>query len=578
MMNIFHKFVKKIRSLAICTTYCHFDVVREVAKSLGMREVVESGSWDIFWTDMSVSMERAKNMKGYQRINHFPGMSEICRKDLLARNLMRMKKSFPEDYAFFPKTWILPADYGDLSNGRSSKKGKIFILKPFLSSQGRGIFLSIGLKNIPYFERMICQRYITKPFLIDGFKFDLRVYTLVTSCVPLRVYVYNEGLARFATKKYSRPSNCNLTNVYMHLTNYALNKFSRAYIADGEFGSKRKISSLNTWLSDRGFDVTSIWNKIDDVIIKTLLSAHQTLKHNYSVCFSSRKLHQACFELLGFDIILDHKLQPFLLEVNHSPSFGTKSEVDKEVKTNLILDTFQILNINKMEKKKIIREEKQRCKGRLLQGIRNRLDTHEEMSRREQRLQDQKKWEKEHMGNFRMIYPMENSLKYDEFIKDDVSIFQPTIATRTYEEAVRRSRTEIEVKGKLGAEKIKNVNMKDKKEQNKKIINDNPGKHNLENKVKTSSAATERTKTSKLEVSQICESGDYHTEENYVRNSFKPQVMETELEKKARLLSQQAREKMIKNTDLVAQIYFSLKRQNLLSNEDKRKYGHLKEK
>ncbi|OON17051.1 hypothetical protein X801_07119 [Opisthorchis viverrini] len=44
------------------------------------------------------------------KINHFPGMSELCRKDSLARNLNRMAKIFPKEYAIFPKTWSLPAE------------------------------------------------------------------------------------------------------------------------------------------------------------------------------------------------------------------------------------------------------------------------------------------------------------------------------------------------------------------------------------------------------------------------------------------------------------------------------------
>lgn len=59
---------------------------------------------------------------------------------------------------------------------------------------------------------MVCQQYVSKPFLIDGFKFDLRVYVLVTSCDPLRIFVYEDGLGRFATLKYVDPSNNNLVS------------------------------------------------------------------------------------------------------------------------------------------------------------------------------------------------------------------------------------------------------------------------------------------------------------------------------------------------------------------------------
>ena len=67
---------------------------------------------------------------------------------------------------------------------------------------------------------MVCQQYVSKPFLIDGFKFDLRVYVLVTSCDPLRIFVYEDGLGRFATLKYVDPSNNNLVSKV-----YSLRKF-----------------------------------------------------------------------------------------------------------------------------------------------------------------------------------------------------------------------------------------------------------------------------------------------------------------------------------------------------------------
>lgn len=51
----------------------------------------------------------------------------------------------------------------------------------------------------------VIQEYIPNPLLIDGYKFDLRIYVLISSCSPLRIFVYNEGLVRLATEPYVSP-------------------------------------------------------------------------------------------------------------------------------------------------------------------------------------------------------------------------------------------------------------------------------------------------------------------------------------------------------------------------------------
>lgn len=67
----------------------------------------------------------------------------------------------------------------------------------WIGSDADGSYLSISL---------------FQPFLIDGFKFDLRIYTLVTSCDPLRIFLFKDGLARFATNKYIEPTHNNVVS------------------------------------------------------------------------------------------------------------------------------------------------------------------------------------------------------------------------------------------------------------------------------------------------------------------------------------------------------------------------------
>jgi len=77
---------------------------------------------------------------------------------------------------------------------------------------------------------MIVQEYLTTPLLIDGYKFDIRLYCMALSVDPLQIYLYKEGLVRLATEKYTGPSAKNFNRKYVHLTNYAINKLNPQFV------------------------------------------------------------------------------------------------------------------------------------------------------------------------------------------------------------------------------------------------------------------------------------------------------------------------------------------------------------
>nr|XP_050863477.1 tubulin polyglutamylase TTLL13-like [Vespula vulgaris] len=562
---------KKRRYLTICTSNCKYDVVRRVAARFGMKEVTEDSSWNLYWTDLSVSIERAKDMKRYQKVNHFPGMTEICRKDLLARNLNRMLKLFPKDYNFFPKTWCFPADHGDAIAYSKIRRAKTYIIKPDTGCQGRGIYLTKNLKDIKPSERMICQVYISRPYLIDGYKFDLRIYTLITSCDPLRIYVYNDGLARFATSRYKEPTGHNTSNVFMHLTNYAVNKHSRMYIVDEEIGSKRKISTLLKWLRVKDIKVDDLWNKIDEIIIKTILAAHPVLKHSYRTCFPTHDRTYACFELLGFDILLDWKLRPYLLEVNHSPSFHTDAQIDKDVKESLLTDTFEMLNLQQCDKKKIIEEDRRRVRDRLLQGVilkdfsSNNDNTMMGLLKSEKTEQDyierQFKWEDDHVGNFRRIYPSINDEKYQQFFKQNgTTVFQETVASRAREEASKIHKEENEVK----------IKEQDNKKTNGKWIDQKP--------IPESPMVGQKNNNKRLEhksftyLKKIIPQRPLSKNSDKVLSSFEPEII-SESEERERVTALAQRDFLLRSYGILEQIYMAMKQNGTLRDKDVKKYG-----
>lgn len=225
------------------------------------------GDWNIQWCDTYISTETLRSMLPFQLINHFPGSHNLGRKNLLAKHLGKMRKRLPKDFDFYPRTWMLPLQSEDLrqyatesqnvndpdGNDFSVKKKpnrSVFIVKPEAGCQGRGIYLTKKIDSITSTgDHLVVQEYLANPYLIDGLKFDLRVYVLVKSVQPLKIFVYREGLARFATHKFEKPRKDNLKNFFMHLTNYSLNKknpdfeFNKEEHAD-DSGHKRSLSSV----------------------------------------------------------------------------------------------------------------------------------------------------------------------------------------------------------------------------------------------------------------------------------------------------------------------------------------------
>ena len=93
------------------------------------------------------------------------------------------------------------------------------------------------------------SQYISNPHLIDGLKYDLRIYILVTSFEPLKIFMFKEGLVRFATQKYSNNPK-NLEKRFIHLTNYSVNKKADDYVkndGEDEDASKWNLCQLSKW-------------------------------------------------------------------------------------------------------------------------------------------------------------------------------------------------------------------------------------------------------------------------------------------------------------------------------------------
>jgi tubulin polyglutamylase TTLL5 len=142
------------------------------------------------------------------------------------------QKFSKEEFDIIPESFILPDDFSEFfevfeSYRKTDKLNNNWIVKPAASSRGRGIFISNDINDFDVEQKSVVCRYISNPFLINSHKFDLRIYIIITSFDPLRIYMFKDGLARFASEKYNQE---NPNNRFSHLTNYSINKKNKKFI------------------------------------------------------------------------------------------------------------------------------------------------------------------------------------------------------------------------------------------------------------------------------------------------------------------------------------------------------------
>lgn len=273
--------------------------------------------WNLSWKNQRHKPSEYRAGKSYQKFNHFPKTADLGMKDHLCRMLKKMRNIHGRIFNFSPLTFILPSDYSKFIEAFMSKENTHpWICKPSGSSCGKGVYLLRDISELKYSSQCVIQKYLSDPYLIGGYKWDMRVYVLMTSVQPLKLYIYEEGICRFSTEKFDMDS---LGNKFSHLTNTSINKYG-ANIHD-----KRDVVGVGNWtfaqlsqyLESKGVNWKTLWFKIRQIVMCTLIN-----------CPSVVPNLDCCFELFGFDIIVDQKHKPWLLEVNSYPALGVNNELD----------------------------------------------------------------------------------------------------------------------------------------------------------------------------------------------------------------------------------------------------------
>lgn len=308
----------------------------------GMEAAASAGPWSLAWRTKRFSRAFAEAVPRGRLTNHFAGTTLLTSKHRLARMIARMARSHRALYSFAPRTFVLPPDAERLrradaaEQAREGKEGADgpprWICKPVTGSRGRDIYLARSAAEVREKRDVVVQSYLGEPYLVGGFKFDVRLYAAVTSVRPLRVHLYRRGLARFSTQPYGTGAGANL---FAHLTNSSINRDSPDIGTDKRVvgvGAKWTLRRLMSYLRTRGVATRGLWRRIRDIVVLAALPLACDIEPD-----------GRCFEVFGFDVMLDDCARPWLLEVNSSPAIAIGTPEDQRVKWRMLNDLLDLV-------------------------------------------------------------------------------------------------------------------------------------------------------------------------------------------------------------------------------------------
>ncbi|XP_016911848.1 probable tubulin polyglutamylase ttll-15 isoform X2 [Apis cerana] len=296
----------------------HLKHVFIVLERLGFKQTHDEYNWDLLWAHdypfrtLNFSMNK---LKPHQRINHFPGCGYITNKVDLSTSKSR----------YILPAFKIPEQYEEFLLYTNQHSEKIFVQK---SNNHRGISIK-NISEISVTETgSFMQEFIQRPFLIDGYKFDIGIYVVITSVNPLRVYAYKD--------KYI------IGDDYLPIWNVPSLKY---YYTKLKFSMK---NSFDAYVRSHGKYPEKIWNDIHEAIKEIIL-----LKENYIIKTVKRFGNERnFFELIRIDFALDEDLNVYIMEANMSPNLSSAHyPANQLLYEQIIFNLFSLVGIGQRIRK-----------------------------------------------------------------------------------------------------------------------------------------------------------------------------------------------------------------------------------
>ena len=292
--------------------------------------------------------EVVSSLGKYQVFNVLFDSNNLGNKLLMYSKYRNMQKLFPEDFQYVPESFILSEDREILKERFKNyiqTKNDLWIYKPPAGLQGIGIkFMKNGEDFLKY---SFISKYISNPHLLYNKKYHLRMYVIVTGVLPLKIYIFDEGQVMRASGEYQSELD-KIEELTSMLTNAHQNLGKPGYnpnvTFDTEIGSEWTFKTLGKFINRNGGDWNKIWNEIKDLSVKTIISNFDDMKNTYLNDFKQIRSNNI-FHRYGFDILLDDKLKPWLLEVNIKPAMELYNIINERNKIKVETDRLNLMGL-----------------------------------------------------------------------------------------------------------------------------------------------------------------------------------------------------------------------------------------
>ena len=251
----------------------------------------------------------------------FPGWTKFASKSELALALRRTKDQpwSPRH----PETFLMPEDRDALIAYAEANRGALFIAKPRRGTGGQNMAISRDAAALAEKPDVVVQRYIDRPYLVDGRKGHVRLHGVVTSLDPFRAYLHTEGVVRFAPEMYDA-SDSGLADVHAHITNTALHKGHPKLVVSDKaeeenVGAVWSLSAYLERLKGDGVDVGALREGL-----KGLARGFLRMVHAEGVFVAQAKFPRRAFpaKLFGLDVLIDAEATPWLIEAQRKPAMA----------------------------------------------------------------------------------------------------------------------------------------------------------------------------------------------------------------------------------------------------------------